>query len=93
MKIRGTYVLFFSSGCFATSTYTVSYATSNSIKGPYTQAAQPLFKTSDLGLTSPGGMSMDPDGEHMVFHARYEGGRALYNAIINFEGGGKLPLV
>lgn len=93
VKIRGTYVLFFSSGCFATDTYTVSYATSNSIKGPYTRAAQPLFKSGDLGLYSPGGMSMDPDGQHMVFHARYGNGRALYNAVISFEGGGERILI
>jgi beta-xylosidase len=87
VQIGSTYVLFFSSGCFATETYTVSYATSSSITGPYTRAPAPLFDSGDYGLVSPGGMSIDPDGEHMVFHARLGTSRALYNALISFAGG------
>lgn len=81
-----TYILFFSSGCFTTGNYTVSYATSNSINGPYTRMDRPLFMTGDYGLEAPGGMSIHADGEHMVFHARYGSGRVLYPAVISFRG-------
>ena len=82
VQAGGNYVLFFSSGCFITDSYTVNYATSDSIAGPYTRAAQPLFVSGDYGLYGPGGMSIYKDGQHMVFHARYDSGRALYNAVI-----------
>lgn len=91
VEINGTYVLFFSSGCFTTSNYTVSYATASSITGPYTRAAQPLFESGNLGLYSPGGMSIYKDGEHMVFHARLGDGRALYNAVIGLNGSDEWP--
>ena len=81
------YVLFFSSGCFLTEAYTVNYATAPSITGPYTRASRPLFMTGDYGLSAPGGMSMHPDSKHMVFHAYFGSGRALYNAAIDISGG------
>lgn len=52
---QGQYVLFFSSGCYSTPNYTVSYATASSVKGPYARRAQPLLKTGDMGLFAPGG--------------------------------------
>lgn len=82
VQVGGTYILFFSSGCFTTDNYTVNYATAKTIRGPYTRAAQPLFMSGDYGLYGPGGMSIYKDGKHMVFHARYGNGRALYNAVI-----------
>ncbi|KAK3686310.1 hypothetical protein LTR37_019948 [Vermiconidia calcicola] len=54
VRMESKWILFFSSGCFATKHYTVSYATSNSIAGPYTRADKPLFKTGDDGLFAPG---------------------------------------
>ena len=84
VQIGHTYALFFSSGCFTTQNYTVDYAIASSITGPYTRASQPLFVSGDFGLYGPGGMSMYTDGEHMVFHARYGIGRALYSAVISF---------
>ena len=80
------YILFFSSGCFTTGNYTVNYATANSISSPYTRATLPLFVTGNYGLDGPGGMSIYQDAKHMVFHARYGNGRALYDAAITFEG-------
>lgn len=79
------YVLFFSSGCFTGPNYTVNYATAPSITGPYTRATHPLFMSGDYGLVGPGGMSIYRDGKHMVFHARYGSGRALYETVINFK--------
>lgn len=40
----GLYFLFFSSGCFSTEHYTVSYATSKSITGAFDRVAQPILK-------------------------------------------------
>lgn len=81
-----TWVLFFSSGCFTSPRYTVSYATASSATGPYTRAAGPLFSTGDQGLSAPGGMSVAADGQHMVFHANSGSGRALYTAEIRIDG-------
>ncbi|KAG9579627.1 glycoside hydrolase family 43 protein, partial [Aureobasidium melanogenum] len=83
----GVYFLFFSSGCFATSGYTVSYATATNLTGPYTRASSPLFRTGDgNGLKAPGGMSVWGDNRHMVLHANYGGGRAMYTTLIALRG-------
>jgi len=82
----GTYVLFFSSGCFTTPSYTVSYATASSVTGPYTRNPTPLFQTGSRGLTTPGSASVWSDAQHMVLHANNNnGGRSMYTAIINVE--------
>lgn len=86
VKSGSNFILFFSNGCFTKSTYTVNYATSTSITGPYTRAASPLFATGQNGLTSPGGMDVFRDGKHMLFHANSGSGRAMYNAIITING-------
>ncbi|KAI4847859.1 Arabinanase/levansucrase/invertase [Aureobasidium sp. EXF-8846] len=83
----GIYFLFFSSGCFASSGYTVSYATATNLKGPYTRASSPLFKSGDgNGLKAPGGMSVWGDNRHMVLHANYGKGRAMYTTLIALKG-------
>lgn len=88
VKSGSYYILFFSSGCFTQSTYTVNYATATSVTGPYTRAASPLFSTGTDGLTAPGGMDVFSDGEHMLFHAKAAGSvRALYNAVVRIDGG------
>jgi len=80
----GQYVLFFSSGCYADGTYTVNYATSASIAGPYTRYG-PLLQTGDYGLTAPGGASIFWDAEHIVFHADHPtvSDRTLYVGLVN----------
>lgn len=82
----GQYVLFFSSGCYYTTNYTVNYATAPAITGPYQRADHPLFISGDYGLVAPGGMSIYSDAKHMVFHANFGGGRALYNAAVASQG-------
>ncbi|KAK0880477.1 hypothetical protein LTR87_005756 [Friedmanniomyces endolithicus] len=86
-KSGSTYILFFSSNCFADGHYTLSYANSTSVTGPYARAAKPLLQTGDNGFDSPGGADVAIDGQHVVFHAAYNGGRAMYQAVINVVGG------
>ena len=75
MRIGNTYVLFFSSNCYTTSLYDVSYATSvGSVSGPWTKQQGPyaplLVTGSDNGnLWAPGGLTVAQDGYHVVFHA------------------------
>ncbi|KAK5111197.1 hypothetical protein LTR62_005225 [Meristemomyces frigidus] len=87
-KVGGTYILFFSSGCFTTGSYTVSYATSTSITGPFTRASNPLFATGVDGLNTPGSADIYRDGSHMLFHGNSPQGtgRALYTAQIVING-------
>ncbi|GAM86350.1 hypothetical protein ANO11243_043640 [Dothideomycetidae sp. 11243] len=87
---HGVYFLFFSSGCFATSTYTVSYATASSLSGNFTRAPAPLMFTGYDGFYGPGGADLTPDGSHMVFHA-YQGDPGLFSrdmhiATLSFSG-------
>lgn len=78
----GKYVLFFSSNCFYTDLYDLSYAMADSIEGPYTKYG-PLAVTGTAGLKAPGGASIAADGVHMVFHAtNAQGGRSMYTTRI-----------
>ncbi|KAK5121407.1 hypothetical protein LTR85_005239 [Meristemomyces frigidus] len=67
-KLGSKYVLFFSSNCFATDLYDVSYATATNIKGPYTKYG-PLFITGTDGMTAPGGLDIAVNGNHAIWHA------------------------
>jgi hypothetical protein len=91
----GPYILFYSSGCTQTSTYTLRYAVSSSLYGPYTRASAPLLKTGRFGLgpylKSPGSVSVAQDPEtgkwKMAFHARRRGRgeeRAMYTREVEF---------
>lgn len=87
----GHYVLFFSSNCFATKWYDVSYAFATSVMGPYTKAG-PMMVTGapDADLYSPGGADVYADAEHAVFHAGdvgpiNMGWRAMYTMKISID--------
>ncbi|KAF2218243.1 glycosyl hydrolase [Elsinoe ampelina] len=86
----GKYFLFFSKGCFLDNTYTVSYATANSVTGPYLRQSRPLFQSGDFGLIGPGSADVAADARHMVFHsfngdpARFI--RSMHTALLNFSG-------
>ena len=58
----GTYILFFSPGCFADWSYAIAYAVSTSgVAGPYIRQPD-LLRTGDGGLVSPGGLTaVGPD--------------------------------
>ena len=81
----GTFVLFFSSNCYSTPLYDVSYATSKNIEGPYNKYG-PLLVTGNHGLTAPGGLDLAVNGNHAVFHANYGSGRAMFTALISGKG-------
>lgn len=89
----GTYVLFFSSNCYAGGEYDISYATATSVGGPYTKVQDPdapLLVTGDSGLYSPGGADVSPDGTKLVFHADLgttADTRQMYTAEITISGG------
>jgi beta-xylosidase len=83
----GTYNLFFSSNCFNTPLYDVTWATAPSINGPWTKFG-PLLVTGTNGLQAPGGASIASDGTHMVFHANFGGGRAMFTTSIAGAGSG-----
>lgn len=65
--LDGKYVLFFSSNCYATTLYDVSYATAPNITGPYDKFG-PLFVTGTDGLTAPGGLDLAVNGNHAMWH-------------------------
>ena len=81
----GTYALFFSSNCYTTPNYDVTWATAPSVTGPFVKAG-PMIVTGTNGVTAPGGASIAADGQHMVFHANFNGGRAMFTTTIS--GGG-----
>ncbi|KAF9222898.1 glycoside hydrolase family 43 protein [Gyrodon lividus] len=86
---EGTYVLSFSSNCYNTDLYDISYATAPFVFGPYTKAASPLLVTGDYNLTAPGGATSRPDGNFMVFHATVNSNpltRYMYTATVTWDG-------
>jgi beta-xylosidase len=84
--LNGKYVLFFSPQCYLTPKYSVNYAISDNILGPYTRAASPLMATGVDGLTAPGGLDIAVNGDHSMWHGNYKGGRAAYTAILKLTG-------
>lgn len=74
----GTYILFFSSNCYNTEWYDVSYATAKNIRGPYTKSKKPLLRSGDRGgmMKSPGGIDVAMDATKVVFHGNRKAGDA-----------------
>ncbi|KAI5991362.1 glycoside hydrolase family 43 protein [Pisolithus marmoratus] len=86
---NGTYVLTFSSNCYNTDLYDISYATAPSVFGPYMKASSPFLVTGDDGLTGPGEVTPTPDGTFMVFHATVNFNPltgCMYTATISWNG-------
>jgi beta-xylosidase len=84
---RGRYVLFYSAGCFSSSTYDVKYATADNVRGPYTPADKPLLSTSGAAnLTAPGGATPLPDGSGIMLHANCDEGRCLFGRTFKIDG-------
>ncbi|KAJ3876268.1 glycoside hydrolase family 43 protein [Lentinula edodes] len=89
-SVEGVYFLTFSSNCYSTSLYDVSYATATNVLGPYTK--QPwlmITGTPFAQLYAPGGADITPDGTKLVFHADLgttSDTRQLYTAEITLSG-------
>ena len=71
--VDGTYFLFYSSNCFQSTMYDISYAVSHNgvFNGgnQYTRASAPLLQTGTdtMGLVAPGGLTVGPDASKVVF--------------------------
>ena len=84
-KINGRYVLWFSSNCYSTTLYDVTFAVSSTINGLYAKRG-PMLVTGRLGLSAPGGAEVTPDGKFMAFHAGPVGARYMYTARVTASG-------
>ncbi|KAL0259194.1 hypothetical protein SLS55_006699 [Diplodia seriata] len=85
----GRYVMFFSSNCFYSINYDVTYAIANSVSGPYTKYGPLFVSQGKHGFWSPGGASIAGDAKHLVFHSYNPGGsstRAMYTATLTWNG-------
>ncbi|KAF2085715.1 glycoside hydrolase family 43 protein [Saccharata proteae CBS 121410] len=85
----GRYILFFSSNCYSTINYDVTYAIADNVAGPYTKYGPLFVSQSTYGLWSPGGATIAADGQHLVFHAYLAAGssiRGMYTAEISVSG-------
>lgn len=88
---QGMYVLFFSSNCWTTDLYDVSWATSQSPLGPFKKSNKPLYVTGTQGMIGPGGASIARDGVHFAMHGyesrkRVGNRRSLYVTKITSQG-------
>lgn len=88
-----TYVLFYSANFFGNGSYVSGYATSPSLRGPYTKAEKPLMTTDafDGAVRGPGGQDVvtGPDGrDRIVFHGWNAGFgyRAMYSQRLDWDG-------
>ena len=83
----GIYYLFYSTHCFTDPKYDVRYATATNITGPYTKTGT-LINGPRSGLKSPGGGTVCPCGDRMLFHAFCrEDVRCTYAAAVNINKG------
>lgn len=87
ITVNGVYVLFFSSNCYSTPQYDVSYGMASSVKGPYTKSTAALLVTDNpFNLTAPSGSTAMDDGKNMVFHVNCPAGRCMYQTAITVSG-------
>lgn len=87
--IGKVYFLFFSSNCFNTPLYDVSYAAATKLTGPYTKCNTPLMVTNrPFQLEVPGGATAINDGKNwnLVFHGNCPAGRCMFERGVKTEG-------
>lgn len=89
--LNGQYYLFFSSNCYDSAAYDISFAVSSSVYGPFTRRG-PLLVTPELGLSAPGGASISKDGGYIVFHAGGVGARKMYAVTVQQQGGTQIEI-
>jgi arabinan endo-1,5-alpha-L-arabinosidase len=92
-KRGGTYVLFYSANFFGNGSYMSGYATSASLRGPYTKADSPLMTTDAFAGTvrGPGGQDVvtGPDGRDRILFHGWNGDfdyRAMYSRRLDWRG-------
>jgi Glycosyl hydrolases family 43 len=91
-RLGSKYFVFFSSNCFNSQWYDVSFAVSDrSIYGPYEKRG-PLLTTDNSGLFAPGGLEVAADGRHVAFHAGQQGSRLMYWGDLEYHGGTQVRL-
>jgi len=94
MADSGVYVLFYSSHCWVDPLYSVSYATADSVEGPYTRGGKVIQSGDNFNLTAPGGATGLEDGAGwMVFHANCLQGRCLFGAEFELQQGKNLVVL
>ena len=88
-KGEGVYLLFFSSNCYNTEFYDVSYAVAKDVLGPYEKAKVPLLVSGGKGgrMKSPGGAEVSADATRVVFHSNREKGGSRVREM--WVGGGE----
>lgn len=64
----GLYFLTFSSNCYSTDLYDVSFAYSTCLTGDFVKSRYPLITTSTELVVAPGGIDITPDGMYAVYH-------------------------
>jgi beta-xylosidase len=90
-EIGGKYFLFFSSNCYVTDMYDVSFAVADGIEGPYRKRG-PLIMSRTFGQHGPGGAEVTSGGEegYMAFHAGAVGQRQMFEGRVEYLGGTRL---
>ena len=92
------YFLFFSSNCYNTPDYDISYAYSTAgVGGPYTKAQAPVAPLLQTGtpysqLYAPGGLSVTSTGTQVVFmadEAQTADTRQMYTGSLNIDVAGR----
>jgi beta-xylosidase len=85
--VNGVYFLFFSSNCYTTPQYDISYVTASSVNGPFTKSSSPLIVTNDpFNITVPEGAPATDDGKNLVFHVNCDAGRYMFERAIDISG-------
>ncbi|CZR48139.1 uncharacterized protein FPRO_12749 [Fusarium proliferatum ET1] len=85
----GSYLLFYSSGCYTSDKYSIKYATSGSISGPYDRGNDKVLGSIAGSIQSPGSASSNGNG-HLLFAAWCDKDlttRCLYSLSYKFEDG------
>lgn len=62
------YFLTFSSNCYATELYDISFAYSTCLEDAFVKSKYPLMTTQSVGVSAPGGADMSDDGKYALYH-------------------------
>lgn len=79
--LNGKYTIIFSTNCYMDDKYDVQYATASNILGPYTRKGQILRTNGSFGLTASAGLDVAVNGDHVIWHAKYNPARPAYVGI------------